>query len=192
MVQKKDIQTKSQKRSRIGKVPVSLPSGVEVNLNGSDLTIKGSKGEFAHTIPEPVTLKVEESQIVVEVPNAERQSLALHGLTRSLINNMVIGVTEGYEKKMEIVGTGYRVTPQGDKKLEFALGKSHSDIVDAPEGITFTVVDNTHFSVIGINKQQVGEVAANIRKVRPPEPYKGKGIKYVDEYIRRKVGKAGK
>jgi large subunit ribosomal protein L6 len=181
-----------EKRSRIGKVPVSLPAGVDVKLDGATLSVKGTKGELTHMIPEPVVIKIEADQVVVEVPDATRQSLSLHGLTRTLVANMVTGVTEGYEKKLEIVGTGYRVTAQGDKKMEFALGKSHTDIVDAPEGITFNVADQNHFSVAGINKQQVGEVAANIRKLRPPEPYKGKGIKYADEQIRRKVGKAGK
>lgn len=182
----------TQKRSRIGKVPVSIPAGVDIQLNGTTLVVKGSKGELTHNVPELVTVKVEESQIVVEVPDASKQALSLHGLTRTLIANMIEGVTNGYEKKMEIIGTGYRVNAQGDKKLEFALGKSHTDIVEAPEGITFNVADQNNFSVVGINKQQVGEVAANIRKLRPPEPYKGKGIKYVDEHIRRKVGKAGK
>lgn len=183
---------KEMKQSRIGKVPVSVPAGVEIKLTGSTLTIKGSKGELTHNIPEPVKVEIGENIITVKVPDAERISRSLHGLTRSLIANMVEGVTNGYEKKMEIVGTGYRVSAQGDTKLEFALGKSHPDFVEAPEGISFTVADQNHFSVIGIDKQQVGEVAANIRKLRPPEPYKGKGIKYVDEYIRRKVGKAGK
>ncbi len=181
-----------EKRSRIGKVPVVVPAGVDVSLNGSKLEVKGSKGTLTHDIPEPVKVEVVDSTIMVTVPDTNRTSRSLHGLTRSLISNMVEGVTNGYEKKMEIVGTGYRVTGQGPTKLEFALGKSHTDVVDAPEGITFAVADNSHFSVIGIDKQQVGEVAANICKLRKPEPYKGKGIKYQDEVIRRKVGKAGK
>jgi large subunit ribosomal protein L6 len=181
-----------EKRSRIGKVPVAVPAGVDVALNGNNLEIKGAKGVLKHSIPEPVKVEVADATIVVTVPDASRTSRSLHGLTRTLIANMVEGVTNGYEKKMEIVGTGYRVNAQSPTKLEFALGKSHTDIVDAPEGITFTVADNNHFSVIGIDKQQVGEVAANIRKLRKPEPYKGKGIKYQDEVIRRKVGKAGK
>jgi large subunit ribosomal protein L6 len=188
----KDILVKDMKQSRIGKVPVTVPSGVDVKLVDAVLTVKGAKGELTHQIPEPVIVETNEGVINVKVPNAERQSRALHGLTRTLISNMIEGVTNGYEKKMEIVGTGYRVTAQGEQKLEFALGKSHPDFVEAPEGISFTVADQNHFSVLGIDKQQVGEVAANIRKLRPPEPYKGKGIKYLDEHIRRKVGKAGK
>ncbi|MDR1862013.1 MAG: 50S ribosomal protein L6 [Candidatus Ancillula sp.] len=183
---------KVDKRSRIGKVPVAVPAGVEISFTAPLLKVKGAKGELSLTIPEPVELKIAETEIDVVVPNAERISLSMHGLTRTLIYNMVEGVTNGYEKKMEIVGTGYRVTAKGDKSMEFALGKSHTDTVDAPEGITFNVEDQNHFSVIGIDKQQVGEVAANIRKLRKPEPYKGKGIKYVGEHIRRKVGKAGK
>lgn len=181
-----------EKRSRIGKVPVPVPAGVDINLNDRVISVKGSKGELTYSIPEPVVVKIEEQTIVVTVPNAEKISLSLHGLVRTLISNMIEGVSNGYEKKLEIVGTGYRVTAKGDKELEFALGKSHTDTVVAPEGITFNVEDQTKFSVIGIDKQQVGEVSANIRKLRPPEPYKGKGIKYVDEVIRRKVGKAGK
>ncbi|MDR1447552.1 MAG: 50S ribosomal protein L6 [Candidatus Ancillula sp.] len=181
-----------EKRSRIGKVPVVVPAGVTISLNGSKLEVKGPKGSLTHTIPEQVKAEVTDSNVVVTVQDTSRVSRSLHGLTRTLIFNMVEGVTNGYEKKMEIVGTGYRVTGQSPTKLEFALGKSHTDIIDAPDGITFTVVDNNHFSVIGIDKQQVGEVAANIRKLRKPEPYKGKGIKYQDEVIRRKVGKAGK
>lgn len=180
------------KQSRIGKVPIAKPAGVEISLKDNLLTVKGSKGELNLNIVPPVSIEILETEIKVTVPDAERASRSLHGLTRTLIANMIEGVTNGYEKKMEIVGTGYRVTAQGDKKLEFALGKSHPDFVEAPEGITFAVADQNHFSVIGINKQQVGEVAANIRKLRKPEPYKGKGIKYVDEVIRRKVGKAGK
>jgi large subunit ribosomal protein L6 len=180
------------KQSRIGKVPINKPANVEVSLNSSVLTVKGNKGELTLNIVNPVKIEITDTQISVTVPDAARESRSLHGLTRTLIANMIEGVTNGYEKKMEIVGTGYRVTAQGDKKLEFALGKSHPDFVEAPEGITFTVADQNHFSVIGIDKQQVGEVAANIRKLRKPEPYKGKGIKYVDEVIRRKVGKAGK
>lgn len=182
----------TEKRSRIGKVPVTIASGVEVNLNGSVFTAKGSKGTLTHTIPEPVKVEINGSEIIVSVPDNERVSRSLHGLTRTLIANLIEGVSKGYEKKMEIVGTGYRVTAQGPTKLEFALGKSHTDTVEAPAEITFNVVDNTHFSVIGIDKQAVGEVAANIRKLRKPEPYKGKGIKYEGEVIRRRVGKAGK
>ncbi|GHT81606.1 50S ribosomal protein L6 [Actinomycetota bacterium] len=181
-----------EKRSRIGKVPVAVPAGVEINYNNRVITVKGTKGELTLAVVEPVELNIEADHIDVTVPNADRISLSYHGLVRTLIANMIEGVTNGYVKKLEIIGTGYRVTAQGDKTLEFALGKSHTDTVNAPDGITFAVADQTHFEVIGIDKQQVGEVSANIRKLRPPEPYKGKGIKYVDEVIRRKVGKAGK
>lgn len=177
--------------SRIGKKPVTVPSGVDVTIDGQDVTVKGPKGTLEHTIASPITARVEGTEVVVERPNDERVSRSLHGLTRTLINNMVIGVTEGYKKEMEIVGTGYRVVAKGSD-LEFSLGYSHTITVKAPEGITFEVKDQTHFSVNGINKQQVGEVAANIRKLRKPEPYKGKGVRYADEHVRRKAGKAGK
>ncbi|MCL1799749.1 MAG: 50S ribosomal protein L6 [Promicromonosporaceae bacterium] len=177
--------------SRIGKIPVPLPAGVDVKIDGSHLTIKGPKGTLEHEIPAPVSVTPGDGEIAVTVPDEERDSRALHGLTRTLVNNMVEGVTKGYEKKLEIVGTGYRVALAGTD-LKFDLGKSHQDIVHAPEGITFTVESPTRFSVSGISKQQVGEVAANIRKLRKPEPYKGKGIRYAGEVVRRKVGKAGK
>ena len=177
--------------SRIGKKPVTIPAGVEVNIDGQDVTVKGPKGTLEHTIAAPITAKIEGTEIIVERPDDERLSRSLHGLTRTLIDNMVVGVTEGYKKDMEIVGTGYRVIAKGSD-LEFSLGYSHTILVKAPEGITFQVADQTHFSVNGINKQQVGEVAANIRKLRKPEPYKGKGVRYVGEYVRRKAGKAGK
>jgi len=177
--------------SRIGKIPVPVPAGVNVALNGSHLTLTGPKGTLEHEIPAPVTVTQGEGELLVTVPDEERQSRSLHGLTRTLISNMVEGVTKGYEKKLEIVGTGYRVALQGSD-LKFDLGKSHQDIVSAPEGITFAVESPTKFSVQGISKQQVGEVAANIRKLRKPEPYKGKGIRYAGEVVRRKVGKAGK
>lgn len=177
--------------SRIGKKPVTIPAGVEVNIDGQDVTVKGPKGTLEHTIAAPITAKIEGTEILVERPDDERISRSLHGLTRTLIDNMVVGVTEGYKKDMEIVGTGYRVVAKGSD-LEFSLGYSHTITVKAPEGITFQVADQTHFSVNGINKQQVGEVAANIRKLRKPEPYKGKGVRYVGEYVRRKAGKAGK
>ncbi len=177
--------------SRIGKEPITIPAGVEVKIDGQNVTVKGPKGTLEHTIAEPITAKVEGDAVVVERPNDERVSRSLHGLTRTLINNMVIGVTEGYSKKMTIVGTGYRVVAKG-KDLEFSLGYSHTILVKAPEGITFNVESQTQFSVDGIDKQQVGEVAANIRKLRKPEPYKGKGVRYSDENVRRKAGKAGK
>lgn len=179
--------------SRIGKIPVSIPSGVEVTIEGQDIRVKGPKGELTHTVSEPITVtKSEDGTLAVERPNDERRSKALHGLSRTLISNMVTGVTEGYEKKLEIVGVGYRVAAKGPTELEFALGFSHPVVVKAPEGITFAVEKPTAFSVIGIDKQAVGEVAANIRKIRKPEPYKGKGVRYSGEHVRRKVGKAGK
>ena len=179
--------------SRIGKLPIAVPAGVEVTLDGQDVAVKGPKGSLSLTVAEPITVaRNDEGQIEVTRPNDERQARSLHGLTRTLVNNMVIGVTEGYEKKLEIVGVGYRVISKGPQQLEFQLGFSHPVIIDAPEGITFVVEKPTAFSVQGIDKQAVGEVAANIRKLRKPEPYKGKGVRYAGERIRRKVGKAGK
>ncbi|MBO3129754.1 50S ribosomal protein L6 [Dermatophilus congolensis] len=178
--------------SRIGRLPISVPNGVDVTINGQDIAVKGSKGELSLTVSEPITVvRDEDGSISVSRPNDERDNRALHGLTRSLIQNMVIGVTEGYQKKLEIYGTGYRVLAKGSN-LEFALGFSHPVVVEPPEGITFAVETPTRFSVSGIDKQLVGETAANIRKIRPPEPYKGKGVRYAGEQIRRKVGKAGK
>jgi large subunit ribosomal protein L6 len=178
--------------SRIGKIPVTVPSGVDVTIDGTAVTVKGPKGTLSHTIPAPIVVDFgDEGALVVTRPNDERESRSLHGLTRTLLANLVTGVTEGYVKKLEIVGTGYRVVSKGDS-LEFALGFSHPVVVAAPEGISFTVESPTKFSVAGIDKQQVGEVAANIRKIRKPEPYKGKGVRYAGEQVRRKVGKAGK
>ncbi|OKL46034.1 50S ribosomal protein L6 [Boudabousia marimammalium] len=177
--------------SRIGRLPVSIPAGVEIKLDDSVITVKGPKGELKHTIPTPIEVKVEDGTVLVSRPNDERTARSLHGLTRTLINNMVVGVTEGFQKKLEIVGTGYRVIAKG-KNLEFALGFSHPVVVEAPEGIEFTVEGPTKLTVSGIDKQKVGEVAANIRKIRKPEPYKGKGVRYAGEQVRRKVGKAGK
>jgi large subunit ribosomal protein L6 len=177
--------------SRIGRLPVSIPSGVDIKVEGQDVSVKGPKGELSLTIPNPITVEVAEGNLEVKRPDDERDSRSRHGLTRSLINNMVLGVTEGYEKKMEIHGTGYRVVNKGGD-LEFALGYSHSITVKAPEGISFAVENPTRFAVQGIDKQLVGEVAANIRKLRKPDPYKGKGVRYAGEQIRRKVGKAGK
>ena len=179
--------------SRIGKLPITVPAGVEVKLTGQDVEVKGPKGSLSLTVSEPITVaKNEAGEIEVTRPDDERESRSLHGLTRTLVNNMVIGVTEGYEKKLEIVGVGYRVISKGPTQLEFNLGFSHPVIVDAPEGVTFAVEKPTAFSVQGIDKQAVGEVAANIRKLRKPEPYKGKGVRYAGEHVRRKVGKAGK
>jgi large subunit ribosomal protein L6 len=179
--------------SRIGKLPVSIPSGVDVTLDDQVVTVKGPKGTLSHTVAAPITVaKDEQGALAVTRPDDERVSKSLHGLTRTLIANMVTGVTDGYEKKLEIVGVGYRVLSKGPTQLEFQLGYSHPIIFDAPEGITFTVEGPTKLGVSGIDKQLVGEVAANIRKLRKPEPYKGKGVRYSGEYVRRKVGKAGK
>jgi large subunit ribosomal protein L6 len=178
--------------SRIGRMPVVVPSGVEVAIDGSLVTVKGPKGTLSHTVVTPITVEKEADVLTVTRPDDERESRARHGLTRTLVNNMVVGVTEGYEKKLEIVGVGYRVLSKGPTQLEFQLGYSHSITFDAPEGITFTVDGPTRLGVQGIDKQLVGEVAANIRKLRKPEPYKGKGVRYAGEHIRRKVGKAGK
>jgi large subunit ribosomal protein L6 len=178
--------------SRIGRLPIQIPKGVEVTISGADITVKGPKGTLSHTIAAPITIEqAEDGTLTVLRPDDERESRSLHGLTRTLISNMVIGVTQGYEKKMEIAGVGYRVAAKGSD-LEFALGFSHPVPVSAPAGITFAVESPTRFSVSGIDKQQVGEVAANIRKLRKPDPYKGKGVRYAGEVIRRKVGKAGK
>ncbi len=178
--------------SRIGKIPVPVPAGVDVTIDGALVTVKGPKGALTHTVPSPIAVARDDAgAIVVTRPDDERLSRSLHGLTRTLLNNMVVGVTEGYAKKLEIVGTGYRVLARG-ADLEFALGFSHPVKVSAPQGITFTVESATKLTVSGIDKQQVGEVAANIRKIRKPEPYKGKGVRYADEVVRRKVGKAGK
>jgi large subunit ribosomal protein L6 len=164
-----------------------------VTLDGQQVSVKGPKGSLNHTVATPIVVgKNDAGQLEVTRPNDERQVRALHGLTRTLVNNMVIGVTQGFEKKLEIVGVGYRVISKGPQQLEFALGYSHPIVVNAPDGVTFTVESNTRFTVAGIDKQAVGEVAANIRKLRKPEPYKGKGVRYVGEKIRRKVGKAGK
>jgi large subunit ribosomal protein L6 len=178
--------------SRIGRKPIPVPSGVEINIAGQTVTVKGPKGTLSHTLAEPITAERGDDGVVSVVrPNDERKAKELHGLSRTLVNNMVVGVTEGYRKSLEIAGTGYRVAAKGSD-LEFALGFSHPVVVVAPNGITFTVERPTLFHVAGIDKQQVGEVAANIRKIRPPEPYKGKGVRYQGEVIRRKAGKAGK
>jgi large subunit ribosomal protein L6 len=178
--------------SRIGRKPIAVPTGVDLKIDGQVITVKGPKGELSHTLAEPITLeKAEDGSFNVVRPNDERKAKELHGLSRTLIANMVQGVTEGYRKSLEIAGTGYRVTAKG-ADLEFALGFSHPVLVTPPPGITFTVERPTLFHIAGIDKQQVGEVAANIRKIRPPEPYKGKGVRYQGEVIRRKAGKAGK
>jgi len=177
--------------SRIGKLPITVPGGVSVNIDGQLVTMKGPKGELSLTVAEPIRVALEDGQLQVSRPDDERQSRALHGLTRTLINNDIIGVTEGYSKGLEVVGTGYRVQQKGSD-LEFALGFSHPVEFAAPEGVTLTVEGATKITVSGISKQAVGEVAANIRKLKKPEPYKGKGIRYAGEIVRRKAGKAGK
>lgn len=178
--------------SRIGRLPVPVPAGVDVTINGNDVTVKGPKGTLSRTIAQPLSVtRQEDGTILVTRPNDERESRSLHGLSRTLINNMIIGVTEGYTKNLEIVGTGYRATQKGTG-IELSLGFSHTVVVEAPEGITLKVDGNLKIEVSGISKEQVGEVAANIRKIRPPEPYKGKGVRYAGENVRRKVGKAGK
>jgi large subunit ribosomal protein L6 len=179
--------------SRIGRLPIAIPAGVDVTLDGQKVSVKGPKGSLEHNVAEPIRVARNESgELEVTRPNDERTSRSLHGLTRTLVANMVTGVTTGYEKKLEIVGVGYRVMLKSPEQLEFALGFSHPVVVNAPAGITFSVEANTKFTVYGIDKQAVGEVAANIRKIRKPEPYKGKGVRYAGEHVRRKVGKAGK
>ena len=178
--------------SRIGKLPIAVPSGVDVAVDERLVTVKGPKGTLSHQVAAPITVENSDGVLEVKRPDDERVSRSLHGLTRTLIANMVTGVTEGYEKKLEIVGVGYRVLSKGPTQLEFQLGYSHSITFNAPEGITFTVEGPTKLGVQGIDKQLVGETAANIRKLRKPEPYKGKGVRYSGEHIRRKVGKAGK
>ena len=177
--------------SRIGLAPIAVPSGVEIKVNGQEVEVKGSKGTQTVVLPEPITIAVEDSVITVSRPDDDRKNRALHGLSRSLVNNAVIGVTEGYTIKMEIFGVGYRVQQKGSD-LEFSLGYSHPILIKAPEGITFAVDGATKLSVSGIDKQLVGQVAAYIRRLRKDDPYKGKGIRYDGEQIRRKVGKTGK
>ena len=177
--------------SRIGKLPIPVPAGVEVKIDGQNIEVKGPKGTLSHVVPAPITIVFEDNTITVTRPDDERLSRSLHGLTRTLIANNIHGVTQGFSKGLEIVGTGYRVTAKGND-LEFALGYSHSITVTPPAGISFTVDGNTKLTVNGIDKQAVGEVAANIRKLRKPEPYKGKGVRYAGEVVRRKAGKSGK
>jgi large subunit ribosomal protein L6 len=178
--------------SRIGKAPIPVPSGVEVTLAGRHVTVKGPQGTLERDIPGEITVRQEDSTLVVERPDDERHNRALHGLVRSLVNNMVVGVTAGFTKELEIVGVGYRATAQGPNKIELALGFSHPVVVDAPQGISFEVPSPTRIAVKGIDKELVGQVAADIRKIRKPEPYKGKGVRYAGEYVQRKAGKAAK
>ena len=177
--------------SRIGRLPIPIPADVTVATEGQRVNVKGPKGELALTVANPIEVKIEDGQVVVTRPNDERNSRSLHGLTRTLIANQIIGVTVGYTKSLEIVGTGYRVAQKGSS-VEFALGFSHPVLVDPPAGITLTVESVNRLTVGGIDKQAVGEVAANIRKIRKPEPYKGKGVRYAGEIVRRKAGKSGK
>ena len=179
--------------SRIGKLPVSIPAGVTITVgDGNVVTVKGPKGTLSEKISSEMVLEQDAGVLTVKRPSDDKRHRALHGLTRTLINNMVLGVTEGYEKKLEIVGVGYRVISKGPQQLEFALGFSHPVLVEPPAGITLTVEGNNKLTVSGISKQAVGEAAANIRKIRKPEPYKGKGVRYAGEVVRRKAGKAGK
>lgn len=177
--------------SRIGKMPVAIPSGVEVTIDGHTVTVKGGKGELTRTFQDIISIKVEDGNVIVERPDDSREAKSLHGLTRTLIHNMIVGVSEGYAKKLELVGVGYRAALKGSD-LELQLGYSHPVIVAAPENISFEVPSQTEIIVKGISKEQVGQVAANIRAWRKPEPYKGKGIRYEGEYVRRKLGKAAK
>ncbi|MET4638669.1 50S ribosomal protein L6 [Mycetocola sp. 2940] len=177
--------------SRIGRLPIEIPAGVTVAVDGSVVTVKGPKGELTLTVASPIEAKVDDNQVLVTRPDDERESRSLHGLTRTLISNQIIGVTQGYTKGLEVVGTGYRVAQKGSS-VEFALGFSHPVLIEPPAGITLTVEGNNKLTVSGIDKQAVGEAAANIRKIRKPEPYKGKGVRYAGEIVRRKAGKAGK
>jgi large subunit ribosomal protein L6 len=178
--------------SRIGRAPIPVPAGVDVDIAGDHVTVKGPKGTLERDLPAPITIRQDDGTLVVERPDDERRSRALHGLARSLVNNMVVGVSEGFRKDLEIVGVGYRATAKGNDKLELALGFSHPVTVEAPEGITFDVSSPTTIGVLGVDKETVGQVAANIRAIRKPEPYKGKGVRYRDEHVVRKAGKAGK
>ncbi|MGO2932306.1 50S ribosomal protein L6 [Microbacterium sp.] len=177
--------------SRIGRLPIDIPAGVTISVDGRAVAVKGPKGELSLSVASPIEVAVEDNQVVVTRPDDERESRSLHGLTRTLINNNIIGVTQGYTKGLEVVGTGYRVQQKGSS-IEFALGFSHPVLIDPPAGITLTVEGNNKVTVSGIDKQAVGEAAANIRKIRRPEPYKGKGVRYAGENVRRKAGKAGK
>ncbi|MCK8115632.1 50S ribosomal protein L6 [Anaerosoma tenue] len=177
--------------SRIGKQPIPVPAGVEVTIEGTDVTVKGPKGVLSQSFDPDMQITLEDGAVLVRRPTDGRRHRSLHGLTRTLISNMVVGVSEGFRKDMEIVGVGYRAVLKGSD-LDLSLGLSHPMVVPAPEGITFEVPAPTKISVIGIDKQRVGQVAAEIRAIRPPEPYKGKGIRYAGEYVRRKVGKAAK
>ncbi len=178
--------------SRIGKAPITIPSGVDVTLSGRHISVKGPKGTLERDIPGEITVRQDGDTLLVERPNDERQNRALHGLVRSLVNNMVVGVHEEFTKELEIIGVGYRAAAAGPSKLDLALGFSHPVSVDAPDGITFEVPTPNRIVVRGIDKEAVGQVAANIRKIRKPEPYKGKGVRYLGEFVAKKAGKTGK
>jgi large subunit ribosomal protein L6 len=178
--------------SRIGKAPIAVPGGVDVAIDGASVTVKGPKGTLSRDVPGAITVRKEESQLIVERPNDERQNRSLHGLTRTLVSNMVVGVTDGFSKELEIIGVGYRAEALSPTSLRLALGFSHPVVMEAPEGITFEVPSQTRIIVKGIDKEVVGQMAANIRAVRKPEPYKGKGVRYLGEKVLRKAGKTGK
>ena len=177
---------------RIGQSPITVPSGVDVTIGDRLVTVKGPNGTLSRAIPGAISVRQDEGTLTVERPDDERESRSLHGLTRSLVNNMVVGVTSGFSKELEIVGVGYRAEAQGPGTVRLALGFSHPIVVDAPEGVTFEVPQPTRIVVKGIDKEKVGQVAADIRSLRKPEPYKGKGVRYLGERIMRKAGKAGK
>ena len=176
--------------SRIGQAPIAVPGGVDVTVADGQITVKGPKGTLSRPIPGAITVRQEGEELLVERPDDARENRSLHGLTRTLVNNMVVGVTDGFRKELEIQGVGYRATAQGPAALELALGFSHTVKVNAPDGITFDVPSPTRIDVVGIDKEVVGQVAANSRALRKPEPYKGKGVRYVGEYVQRKAGKA--
>ena len=178
--------------SRVGNAPIAVPSGVTVSIDDTRVSVKGPKGELSRAIPSRVSVTQEGEEVIVTRENDEREARAMHGMFRSLINNMVIGVTEGFRKELDIVGVGYRAQAKGKDTLDLQLGFSHPVEVAAPEGVTFEVPQPTRIEIHGIDKEIVGQVAANIRDLRKPEPYKGKGVRYVDERVRRKAGKAGK
>jgi large subunit ribosomal protein L6 len=178
--------------SRVGRTPIALPDGVEVRLTGTRVAVTGPRGTLERDVPEPITVRRDDSELLVERPDDERRNRALHGLVRSLVDNMVTGVTRGFTKELEIVGVGYRATAGGPGRLDLALGFSHPVFVEAPDGITFEVPAPNRIVVSGIDKEKVGQVAADIRAWRKPEPYKGKGVRYAGERILRKAGKAGK
>jgi large subunit ribosomal protein L6 len=178
--------------SRVGKMPIPVPSGVTVDIAGQSVTVKGPRGTLAHEVPAPITVRQADGQLVVERPDDERHSRSLHGLTRTLVSNMVVGVSDGFRKELEIVGVGYRAIAQGADRVELALGFSHPVRVQAPAGITFEVPSANRLGVLGIDRQLVGQVAADIRALRKPEPYKGKGVRYAGERVIRKAGKTGK